>query len=120
MTTRRVYVIWSHPLFLDALRMLLKHPEIEVIGDHAENPAILEKLDKLQADVVVVEDDAPEHARRALAMLEMSRRNLRIIRLNLQDNRMGVYAAELGMLEHADELLNIILEKEMLWQKKAR
>jgi hypothetical protein len=33
MSTRQVFIIWTHPLFQESIALLMHHPEIELVGE---------------------------------------------------------------------------------------
>lgn len=111
MPGRRMFVICSHPLFLKSLRVLLDNPEIEWVGlatDFVDLPA---QVKALQPDVILIEGEVIENAKRALQILATNHRNLRIIGLNMLDNEMSVFEAGQGIINKTDDLLRLILKE---------
>ena len=110
MTTRRVFVIWAHPIFHESVRRLLTHPDIEWLGATADHVAARDQIASLQPDTVLVEE---EEGVRPLAgvleILEASLYDVRVIRLSLAGNELSVYHCEHRTMEQADDLLHLIL-----------
>jgi DNA-binding NarL/FixJ family response regulator len=64
MATRRLFIVWSHPLFRETVHVLLDIPAIEVVGMASEFETALARLESLQPDVIIVEetdDDTVTH-----------------------------------------------------------
>lgn len=111
MTGRRIYVISSHPLLLKSLRVLLNHPEIEWVGLATDFVDLTAQISALQPDVILLEGEEIENAKRALQILATNHRNLRIIGLNMLDNEMSVFEAGQGVINKTDDLLRLILKE---------
>ena len=52
---RRVFVIWTNPLFFDFVRLLLRHPAIELVGATSDHATSQSEIDRLRPDAVIVE-----------------------------------------------------------------
>ena len=113
MATRRVFVLWTHALFYDSLRLLLNQPGIEVVGTTSDNLAARDQIAGLQPDTVLVEEDEGENGpEEILRMLEASPAGMRIIRLSRADNELKVYHREKRIVGKADDLLRLIQNEQ--------
>jgi DNA-binding NarL/FixJ family response regulator len=127
MPVRRVYVIWTHRLFLEAVRRLLASPEVEWVGASADHQVAYQQILRLQPDTVLIEEpvdeDAPPTKRRpghqaadstsreVLQILETTPPGIRVMRLSLAENELNVYQRETHTLGTAGELLQLIREQ---------
>jgi len=109
MVTQRVYVIWTHPLFLDSLRILLNHPGIEWVGASSNYMAVKNELFSLKPDCVIVEEVETDLVAIEMDILKISSWVVRLIGLNLDDNHLNVYHREQRSVVNADDLLRLIL-----------
>lgn len=112
MNTRRVLVVSSNLLFLDAIRRIIKHPGIEIVGTFPnQNTDLIEQLEALKPDIVIWEGEPQEIETKAIQILEKTHQKIRIINLNSVNNAVNIYAADLGTLNSPDELLQMILKE---------
>ena len=109
MTQKKVFVIWSHLMFLEALKAILQHPELVWAGASHEDMELSPQLAAARPDIVLIEGDQPDNADRAAQILKNSRSPLRIIGLNMQDNEMTIYEVEQGTIHQTDDLIRLIL-----------
>lgn len=108
MDARRVFVIWTHPLFLEAVHRLLTCPEIDWLGDTADHRLAREKIVDLHPDTVLVEEDENVLAE----IVEILEANTpKVVRLSLEANALSVYHRENRTITHADDLLRLIQDK---------
>src|SRR5574341_880732 len=111
MMSRRVFIIWVHPLFYDTIRLLIVHPEVEVVGAGSVYTEALAEIEKLQPDTVIVEEteeNKREAALETLRLLETSSWCSRIVRISLQDNDLWIYQREQRTISNKNDLLQII------------
>jgi chemotaxis response regulator CheB len=109
MATRRVFVIWIHPLFHESVRLLLTHPDIEWLGATSDHSTALTQIEKLCPDTILLEEEEGSNASaEALEILEASSTNMRVIRLNLADNELKIYRREDRTVAQAEDLLHLI------------
>lgn len=109
MTSRRVFVIWSHPIFHESLRLLLNHPGIEWVGATSDHRAAHEAILRHQPDTVLLEEGEDEEVPcEAVRIIGAGPTNVRVIRLSLSDNELSVYHRERRTIGAAEELLQII------------
>jgi len=109
--TRRVFIIWTHPLFHDTVHALLTQPEIEVVGASAVYAEALSEMEVLHPDTVIVEQteqNKPETDSEVMHILETSPWCSRIVRMSLHDNDLWIYHREQWTINNRAELLQII------------
>ena len=109
MTNKRVFVIWSHPLFHDAVRALLAHPEIEWVGETSDYEGMEEKVIQTNPDTVIFEDDENRFSAQILAIPEMIPSVERIIGLNLNNNELRIYHHKVKIVGHTNDLIQSII-----------
>lgn len=108
METRRVYVIWIHPLFYEAVRLLIDDPDIELAGATSDYAAAHHQIMELNPDTIIVEQEEGELSTNMLVFLKDSPLIDRIIGLNLTDNQLWLYQREKRMIGRAADLLQLI------------
>ncbi len=112
MSTRRVFVIWTHPLFLDSVRLLLIHPKVEMVGATSDYEIAQERALELQPDTILIEEAGSNVSNRVMNILEVCGWNTRVVSLNLDNNKLIVYHREQLMVGQADDLLHLILSEK--------
>jgi AmiR/NasT family two-component response regulator len=108
METRRVFVVWTHPLFYEAVRLLLDDPSIDLVGANPDYAAAHEHIMKLQPDTIIVEEKEGNLSAEVFAFLRDSPMDARIIGLNLSDNQLFVYHRERQTVGRANDLLRLV------------
>ncbi len=108
MTTARVFVIWTHPLFHESVRLLLNHPGVEWVGATADHAAAREQIAKLRPDTILVEEGESGVPPEALEILEACSWKVRVVGLGMDDNQLIVYRREQRAVAHAEDLLHLI------------
>jgi len=108
MATRRVFVIWTHPLFHESVRLLLSHPGIEWVGATADHAAAREQIVRLRPDTILVEEEESGVPPEALEILEACSWKVRVVGLGMDDNRLIVYRREQRTVAQAEDLLHLI------------
>jgi hypothetical protein len=108
METRRVYVVWIHPLFYEAVRLLIDDPNIELAGATSDYAAAHHQIMELHPDTIIVEQEEGGPSTDVLVFLKDSPLIDRIIGLNLTDNQLWVYQRERRMMGRAEDLLHLI------------
>lgn len=110
MPHRRVYVIWSHPLFRESVYLLLEHPDVVVTGANTDYSAARAEIFEQQPDVIVIEKIGDDEPSEIYKILENSPWDVDVIELNLMDNRLSVYHHERREVSKAQELLDLVLK----------
>ncbi len=110
MAARRVFVIWTHPIFHESVRLLLNHPDVEWVGATSDYAAAKDEVLDLQPDTILVEEIAGNIPVEVLEIMEASSQNVRVIGLSLADNELSVYYHEQRTVGQAEDLLRLILD----------
>lgn len=108
METRRVYVVWTHPLFYESVRLLLNDPNVELVGATSNYAAAHSQIMNLQPDTIIIEEKEGELSTEVFEFLNDSPLVGRIIGLNLVDNQLCVYHRERRTVGQAEDLLDLI------------
>jgi DNA-binding NarL/FixJ family response regulator len=111
MPIRRVFIIWTHPLFHEAVCLLLKHPEIKLLGADSDYETAHEQILELQPDTIIVEEGGESIPSEVMSYLDTYPWNLRVTFLNLTDNQLNMYQHEQRTMGRADDLLQLILSE---------
>ncbi len=111
MSTRRVFIVWTHPLFHEAVCLLLNHPKIELVGGNSDFKAAHEDILELQPDTIIVEERSKDVPKDVIKFLETYPWNLRVTFLNLNDNELDMYQHEQRTMGRAEDLLHLILSE---------
>ncbi len=109
MAIRRVFVIWTHSLFHESVRLLLRHPDIEWVGATTDLAAAREQIASLRPDTILVEEREGSLSPEALEIMEACPWEVRVIGLSLADNQTSVYHREQRTVGKAEELLHLVL-----------
>lgn len=109
MAVRRVFVIWTNPLFHDAARLLLKHPDIIILGATADFTTAHEDIMRLQPDTILFEKTSVGVPVDVMGILEADTWDMRIIGLSLDNNEMSLYHHEHQTIVEAGDLLQLVL-----------
>ena len=109
MAIRRVFVIWTNPLFHESAHLLLKHPDITILGATADFTTAHEDITRLQPDTILFEKTSPGVPLNIMEILEMMTWDLRIIGLSLDNNELTLYHREHQMVIEAGDLLQFVL-----------
>lgn len=106
---RKVFIIWTNPLFIRSIQMLLNQPDIELLGTTSDLDVAYAQISQLNPDTVLVEEN-PDGTLpiQALELLEEGLKDFRLIRLSLTDNQLIVYFSEQRTLTRIEELLALI------------
>jgi len=113
MDSHRVFVIWTHPLFLESLRLLLQNATIQWIGSSSSSEKEYAEIQRLKPDTILMEEEENGSTpANVIDLMETSSANTRVFRLSLADNDLKIYHRENRTVLQADDLLNLILEAE--------
>lgn len=108
MAVRLVYIIWSNPLSHDSLRLLLKQPEVELVGTTSDRKSAMDEIKRLKPDTVIVESTKSRMDSDTLAILKSCPWVSRIIDFSMDDNTMRVYQREEKTVAQVEDLLDLI------------
>lgn len=101
-------MVWAHPLFFESVRLLLRHPEVELVGQNSDYTAAREDIVRLKPDTILVERSGSSIPAGAMDILNASSWSIRVIGLSLDDNDLSVYHREKQTVGQADDLLRLI------------
>lgn len=107
MPGRRVFVIWTHPLFHDSVRLLLGQSQVEIVGATSDHDAARSQIAALTPDVVIVEQ-TDEGEQSSVETMSILRAGPRVIQLNLSDNQISLYRREQRTAAEAEDLVRLI------------
>jgi DNA-binding NarL/FixJ family response regulator len=109
MNAHRVFVIWNHPLFYESIRLFLQHTNVECIGACQNMDEAISQINNLHPDTILVEEtESGDTSRRVIDLIESSSINLRIFRLNMNDNDLKIYHREQMTVMQAEDLVHLI------------
>ncbi len=110
MLSHRLFIVWSHPLFCELVRLLLEHPAILTVGSASEYGEALTKLETLKPDVIIVEEtqDSAVTPIEPLEILRACPWAPRVIRLSLHDNELWVYHRERWTIGSREDFLHLV------------
>jgi len=109
MAARRIYVVWTSPLFYDSLLLLLRHPQIECLGGTADRSAARTQLQALQPDTILVEAEKDRVSADALQILQACTWDARVIGLSLADNKLSMFCRQQCMMTQSEDLFRLVL-----------
>ncbi len=107
---RRLYLIWTNPLFRDSARALLSHPEIDWLGATSDYAAAGAAILQLHPDTVLVEELGNSLPHDLVEVLRLNRVDMRLIGASLDRNWLQVWQCEEHTLAQADDLLSLVLQ----------
>lgn len=111
MAIRRVFVIWTYPLFYESVRRLLQHPDIEWVGATSDRAAMQAQIVRLCPDTILLEAETSRDAAvDVVRLLEVNPATTRLIQLSLTENELTIYHREQKTVRQADDLLRLIQE----------
>lgn len=109
MAVRRVFVIWTHPLFHESVRLILKHPDIIWVGAAEDFTTAHEEIQRLHPDTILFEKTRASNLADVMEVLNMNMWDVRIIGLSLDDNEMNLYHRERQMVVEPGDLVQFVL-----------
>ncbi len=109
MAVRRVFVVWTNPLFHESAVLLLKHPDIIMVGATADFTSAHEDIIRLHPDTILFEKTRAGYPVDVIGLLEAETQDMRIIELSLETNEMSIYHREHQTVVKAGDLLQFIL-----------
>jgi DNA-binding NarL/FixJ family response regulator len=108
MAGQRVFVIWTHSLFYEAVRQLLRHPQIELVGATSDHTAAPAEIGETKPDMVIIETLEGDELSSTETM-NILREGPKVIRLSLSDNELSVYHRQKQTVADPGDLLRLIL-----------
>lgn len=107
---RRLFMIWSTPIFRDSIYLLLSHPDLEWLGTASDNEAGHGDIQALHPDTIVIEEVHGSLSAKIIELLETENSVQQLISVSLEDNRLRIFTRENRAVAEADDLLNLILQ----------
>lgn len=108
MAIKQVFIIWSHPLFHESVRLLLKHPDVEIIGATKDYVTARDEISRLKPDTVIVEETGLGAHEEALLILQSNPYVNRVIGFSLDDNTLSLYHHQECIVARAEDLLDLV------------
>lgn len=109
--SRRLFMIWSSPIFRDSIHLLLDHPDVEWLGTAPDFEFVQEEIHKLHPDTIVVEEVEGGLPAKMIELLETDNSILQLICVSLEDNRLRIFTRENRAVAEASDLLQLILRQ---------
>ena len=109
MAPRSIYVVWTHPLFHESVRLILKHPGIIWLGATPDIAKAREEIMTLHPNTILFEKAEGSIPAGLVDILEAENWDMRIIGLSLDDNEMSLYHRKQKKVVKADDLLEFVL-----------
>ena len=111
MAVRRVYLVWTHSLFHQSVRLLLNHPEVEVVGTTSDYENAADEILGYQPDALLIEETAGRQLKQVMDRLGDIPWDLRVVSLNMVDNLVNLVDLKHSLVESAEDLIHLILEE---------
>ncbi len=105
----RVFVLWRHPLFFEAVRLLLRDPRVELAGAAVDDISSQEQMDNLQPEILILERSTSDHLQQN-NILGLLGSNVRVIWLSLDDNILSEFTRKNHTVADREDLLSLVLE----------
>lgn len=108
MRDRKVYIIWSNPLFQEVINLLLSGSSLDVVGNSSDHALAKKEINDLSPDVVIIESTEPntESGEETITFLQSGSR---VIRLSLADNDLSIYRREKRTISDIDDLIGVMV-----------
>ena len=107
---RRLFVIWTSPIFRDSVQLLLDHPEIEWLGATSDYASAPKDIRVKQADTIVIEQVGSGLPVALSELLDTESDSARVICVSLDENQVRVYSRENWTVAEAGNLLQLVLQ----------
>ena len=112
-----VFIIWNNPLFHEAIRLLLNHPDIKITGATTDHDDAQSQIARLHPDIVILETTSEGDGSNG-EMFSILRTVPKVVRMGLADNALSLYQRREKIIDHPDELLTFILQSQQDHQIK--
>jgi hypothetical protein len=109
MTVRRVFVIWTNPLFHKSVLLLLDHPDIIWVGETSEFMTAHEEIMRLHPDTILFEKTGVDFPVGLMEILKVETQDMRIIGVSLYNNEMSLLHRQHQAVLEAGDLLRFVL-----------
>jgi DNA-binding NarL/FixJ family response regulator len=108
MSVQRIFILWTHPLFQESVRLILNHPTIEWLGSTSDYAGAMDQILSLRPDVILFEERAGDVPAYALAILKLCSWDATVVGLSLADNHLSVYHHERRVVGQVEDLVHLI------------
>lgn len=108
MSVQKVFIFWVTPLFYESICLLLKHPDIELVGATSNYAAVPADIVQKKPDTILIEDTGQQHSVMIMEYLDSLTWAVKIILLGLTDNKLVVYHHEQRSMMQTEDLLQLI------------
>jgi DNA-binding NarL/FixJ family response regulator len=109
MGLHRYFIIWNHPLFYEAIRLSLRDSSVECIGAFQSIDEAFALLEKHHPDTILIEEiEGGDISTKVIELIEASSIDIRIFRLNMNNNELKIYHREHKTVMQADDLIHLI------------
>ena len=109
MAVRRVFLIWTNPLFHESARLLLKHPDVIWVGSTGDITTANEEIMRLHPDTILFEKTSAGIPTGVMEVLEVETWDVRIIGVSLDNNEISLYHHKHQTVGEAGDLLQFVL-----------
>src|SRR5574340_358418 len=109
MMRRRVFLIWTNPLFHESARLLLEHPDIVWAGSGSDQTTLREEILALKPDTILFERTTASMPAIVMELINQAAQEVRIIGLSLEDDEVNLYHHEREPVLEAADLLQFVL-----------
>lgn len=109
--SRRLFMVWTSPIFRDSIQLLLSHPEVEWVGTASEYETVQEEIQQLHPDTIIVEEVEGGLPAKMIELLETENSVPQLICVSLEDNRLRIFTRENKAVAEASDLLQLVLKQ---------
>lgn len=104
----RIFILTGHPLFAESVETLLRgQPGLNVVGVEEASPQAFSRVSELGPDVVLVVASGKEQDR-LVSQLFVEMTDIKVVGLNLDDNRIRIYYQQLKVGRQVEDLVEAI------------
>jgi DNA-binding NarL/FixJ family response regulator len=110
MTVKRIFLLSNQSLLSQGVEILLRQDQgVELVGEETEVERAIERIQALDPDVVLVEQEPPAGDPAAVIMRILNAvPNTKIVGVHLADNTIRVYRGERRTVRAIGDLLQVI------------
>jgi DNA-binding NarL/FixJ family response regulator len=107
---KRIFILSSHPLFSAGVETLLRDEvELEFVGRETNPDQAVARIKELKPDMVILDTNYVAcNADPVLLRIFQEQLGIKVIGMNLQDNRICIYHEEQRVVQSVDDLKSII------------
>lgn len=109
MAVRRVYLVWTNPLFFESARLMLQHPDLVWLGSSKDLETAREEIHRFQPDTILFERTTADYPAFLVKMVDLAPQDVRIIGLSLGDNEISLFHHEHQTVVKASDLIQFVL-----------